>query len=142
MAKFPVSLKARLILQNHGRLLLLKQTKPNGGNYSLVGGTIERKEYAARTLIRESWEEAGIKLEKNDLELVHVLHKRYSKEHRIVLYFRAYHYKGSPESKELKKFENVEWWPLRELPKNLTGTVRHVLKAYNAGQLYSDMEKK
>jgi len=49
MAKFAVSLKARLILQNHGRLLLLKQTKPNGGNYSLVGGTIERKEYATRT---------------------------------------------------------------------------------------------
>jgi len=141
MAKFAVSLKARLILQNHGRLLLLKQTKPNGGNYSLVGGTIERKEYAARTLIRESWEEAGIRLEKNDLELVHVLHKRSSKEHRIVLYFRAYHYKGSPESKELNKFENVEWWPLKELPANLTNTVRHVLKAYNAGLLYSDMEK-
>lgn len=141
MAKFEVSLKARLILQNHGRLLLLKQTKPNGGNYSLVGGTIEQKEYAARTLIRESWEEAGIKLEKSDLELVHVLHKRSPKEHRIVLYFRAYHYKGLPESKELKKFENVEWWPLKELPKNLTATVRYVLKAYNAGQLYSDMEK-
>ena len=58
-----------------------------------------------------------------------------------MLYFRAYHYKGSPESKELNKFENVEWWPLKELPKNLTATVRHVLKAYNAGQLYSEMEK-
>ena len=141
MAKFAVSLKARLILQNHGRLLLLKQTKPNGGNYSLVGGTIVRKEYAARPLIRESWEEAGIRLEKSDLELVHVLHKQSQKEHRIVLYFRAYHYKGSPESKELEKFENVEWWPLNELPSNLTPTGRHVLKAYNAGQLYSDMEK-
>ena len=142
MAKFAVSLKARLLLQNHGRLLLLKQTKPNGGNYTLVGGTIERKEYAAETLIRESWEEAGIRLQKSDLELVHVLHKRSRKEHRIVLYFRAYHYKGSPESKELKKFENVEWWPLKELPHNLTGTVRHVLKAYNNGKLYSALEKK
>ena len=141
MAKFAVSLKARLILQNHGRLLLLKQTKPNGGNYSLVGGTIEKRETAARTLIRESWEEAGVKLDIKDLELVHVLHKRSAKEHRIVLYFRAYHYKGSPESKELKKFENVEWWPLKELPPNLTTTVRHVLKAYNAGLLYSDLEK-
>ena len=141
MAKFSVSLKARLLLQSHGKLLLLKQTKPNGGNYSLVGGTIEKKEFAVQTLIRESFEEAGIRLEENDLELVHVLHKRSSKEHRIVLYFRAFAYTGQPESKEKKKFTNVEWWSLKELPDNLTGTVRHVLKAYNAGLLYSDLQK-
>ena len=141
MAKFSVSLKARLFLHDHGKLLLLKQTKPNGGNYSLVGGTIERKEFAVQTLIRESWEEAGIRLSEDDLELVHVLHKRSPKEHRIVLYFRAYHYSGQPSSKEKHKFENVEWWSLKELPRNLTGTVRHVLKAYNAGLLYSQMRK-
>lgn len=141
MAKFSVSLKARLFLHDHGKLLLLKQTKPNGGNYSLIGGTIERQEFAVQTLIRESQEEAGITLKEDDLELVHVLHKRSTKEHRIVLYFRAYHYEGKPESKELQKFENVEWWSLKSLPRNLTSTVRHVLKAYNAGLIYSDMRK-
>ena len=141
MAKFSVSLKARLFVQDHGKLLLLKQTKPNGGNYSLVGGTIERSEFAIETLIRESREEAGIELSEDDLELVHVLHKRSKKRHRIVLYFRAYHYGGEPESKELQKFENVEWWSLKALPRNLTGTVRHVLKAYNAGLIYSHLRK-
>lgn len=141
MAKFSVSLKARLLLQSHGSILLLKQTKPNGGNYSLVGGTIERKEFAVETLIRESYEEAGITLLHDDLELVHVLHKRSRKEHRIVLYFRAYYFDGKPKSKEKHKFENVEWWSLKELPSNLTETVRHVLKSYNAGLLYSELEK-
>lgn len=142
MAKFKVSLKARLILEDRGRILLLKQTKPNGGNYSLVGGTIERKEYAVESLIRESYEEAGIHLTPADLSLVHVLHKRYHKKkkgHRIVLYFRAHHYEGTPESRELKKFENVEWQPYDDLPPNLTSTVRHVLRAYNSGRLYSEM---
>lgn len=141
MAKFNVSLKARLILEDRGRILLLKQTKPNGGNYSLVGGTIERKEYAVESLIRESFEEAGIRLTPADLSLVHVLHKRYKKAHRIVLYFRAHHYEGEPESRERKKFENVEWHPYGALPSNLTSTVRHVLKAYSRGRLYSEMEK-
>ncbi len=144
MAKFKVSLKARLILEDRGRILLLKQTKPNGGNYSLIGGTIERKEYALESLIRESFEEAGIHLTPADLTLVHVLHKRYKKrgkKHRIVLYFRAHHYKGEPQSKERKKFENVEWHPYNTLPSNLTGTVRHVLKAYSRGKNYSEMEK-
>ena len=141
MAKFKVSLKARLILEDRGRILLLKQTKPNGGKYSLIGGTVERKEYAAETLIRESYEEAGVVLTRNDLTLVHVLHKRYRKAHRIVLYFRAHHYEGNPRSKEQKKFENVEWHPYNNLPAKLTDTVRHVLKAYGRGRLYSEMAK-
>lgn len=144
MAKFKVSLKARLILEDRGRILLLKQTKPNGGNYSLIGGTIERKEYALESLIRESFEEADIELTPADLSLVHVLHKRYKKKgkkHRIVLYFRAHHYEGEPESKELKKFENVEWHPYNNLPDRLTGTVRHVLREYGRGKIYSEMEK-
>ena len=144
MAKFKVSLKARLLLEDRGRILLLKQTKPNGGNYSLIGGTIERREYALESLIRESFEEAGIRLTPADLTLVHVLHKRYKKrgrKHRIVLYFRAHHYEGEPESRELKKFENVEWHPYNGLPDNLTGTVRHVLREYGRGKLYSEMQK-
>lgn len=141
MGKFSVSLKARLILEDRGRILLLKQTKPNGGKYSLIGGTIERKEYAAETLIRESFEEAGVELTRADLTLVHVLHKRYTKAHRIVLYFRAHHYEGQLRSKERKKFENVEWHPYGGLPRNLTQTVRHVLTAYSRGRLYSELEK-
>lgn len=144
MSSFKVSLKARLILEDRGRILLLKQTKPNGGNYSLIGGTIERREYAVESLIRESFEEAGITLTPPDLSLVHVLHKRYKKrgrKHRIVLYFRAHHYEGEPESKERKKFENVEWHPYDSLPTNLTGTVRHVLDEYGRGKLYSEMQK-
>ena len=35
------SLKVRLILFNQGKILLLKQTKLNGGNYPLVGGNVE-----------------------------------------------------------------------------------------------------
>jgi 8-oxo-dGTP pyrophosphatase MutT (NUDIX family) len=141
MPKFPVSLKARLILEDRGRTLLLKQTKPNGGRYSLIGGTIEKREYAAETLIRESFEEAGVVLTPADLHLVHVLHKRYKKAHRIVLYFRAHHYEGEPKSKERKKFERVEWHPYGQLPPNLTPTVRHVFREYNRGRIYSEMDK-
>ena len=141
MANFKVTLKARLLLEDRGRVLLLKQTKPNGGNYSLIGGTIERQEYAAETLIRESYEEAGVELTRADLTLVHTLHKRYKRAHRIVLYFRAHHYEGQIRSREREKFENVAWHPYDALPPNLTATVRHVLQEYRRGRIYSEMEK-
>lgn len=71
-----IKYKVRLILYDRGNILLLKQRRGNGGNYTLVGGTVEFHEFARESLIRETIEEANIKIEPKDLTLVHVLHKR------------------------------------------------------------------
>lgn len=142
MAKATVRLKARLILYDKGNIMLLKQTKPNGGNYTLVGGNIEAEEYAKASLIRESSEEAGITLKAKNLELVHVLQKNTSKEQRIVFYFKAYEWEGEVRSLERNKFKAAEWHPLHDLPKNLTATVKHVMKQYRKGRLYSEIKDK
>ncbi len=136
-----ISVKARLILYHKGKILLLRQTKPNGGNYTLVGGTVETKETARDCLIRESYEEAGIRLKSADLRLVHVLHKLKKGQVRIVLYFKAYRWEGNLKARETKKFKEAEWFYLDQLPPNLTETVQHVLKEYRKGVLYSEMVK-
>lgn len=137
-----ITLKARLILQRNNKILLLKQTKPNGGNYTLVGGTIEEDEFAKASLIRESKEEAGIVLQPQNLKLVHILHKRRGSEHRMTLYFRAKDWLGEVKSREKNKFSTVKWFALHELPSNLTGTVRHVLEQFRKGNTYSEFYKK
>jgi 8-oxo-dGTP diphosphatase len=142
MASMKISFKARLILYDQGKILLLKQTKPNGGNYTLVGGNVEEVEFAKASLVRESREEAGIELKEKDLSLVHVLHKRTSSNHRIVLYFKAYRWEGELHARERDKFKAAEWFEIDNLPKNLTGTVRHVLKEYRQGNFYSEQSKK
>jgi len=136
-----VVLKVRLILYNKGKILLLKQTKANGGNYTLVGGTVESMEYARESLIRESLEEAGIILRPKDLQLVHVLHKKTTLSQRITLYFKATKWEGALQSREPDKFKVVEWVPLDRLPKNLTATVGHVMKEYRKGVIYSEYRK-
>ena len=135
-------IKVRLLLYRKGHILLLKQTKKNGGNYSLVGGNIDKQEHAIEALVREAKEEAGIILEPKDLKLAHVLHKRIGKNQRLTLYFKADKYKGEARSREPKKFQKAEWCPVQRLPPNTTATVRHVLKAYRHGRLYSEFSKK
>lgn len=135
-------IKARVILYDHGRILLLQQTKPNGGNYTLVGGTVEHDEFAEQALIRESKEEAGIVLEKKDLTLVHVMHKRSKGEHRIGLYFKASHWEGKLRAREKEKFKAAHWFDLDKLPNNMTPTVQQVLRSYRKGIFYSEMSKK
>ncbi len=134
-----INLKVRLILYNKGKILLLRQKKNQGGNYTLVGGTIEHTEYALQALIREAYEEAGISLLEDDLQLVHVLHKRTRNNgHRITLYFKGSAWVGRLRTGEPNKFKSVDWFPLDELPPNLSPTVHHVLQQYRDGLMYSE----
>lgn len=137
-----INLKVRLILYNKGNILLLRQKKNLGGNYTLVGGTIEYTEYALQALIREAEEEAGILLKEEDLHLVHVLHKRTKNSgHRVTLYFKATTWEGKLRTGEPNKFKGVSWFSLENLPVNLSETVRHVLKEYREGRMYSEFRK-
>ena len=142
MSNSKISLKARLILYYKGKILLLKQTKPNGGNYTLVGGNVDSQEFARQALIRESYEEAGITLKEKDLQLVHVLHKVIGDEHRMVMYFKAYRWEGELKARETHKFKEAELFYLESLPRNLTETVRLVLEEYRKGRFYSEYVKK
>lgn len=141
MAKTKNTLKVRLLLFSQGRILLLHQTKKNGGSLSLVGGTIDAGEHAKRSLVRESIEEAGIILKEEDLELKHVLHKLTGNNHRMTLYFQADIYDGFPHTREPDKFKQAAWFDLDNLPAKLTGTVRHVLKEVEKGSIYSEFQK-
>jgi 8-oxo-dGTP pyrophosphatase MutT (NUDIX family) len=130
----------RLILEDRGRWLFLRQTKKNGGKYSLVGGNVEEHEFAREALSREAREEAGIHVEPDDMELVHVLHRHKLKrdETQLMLYFRSTRFHGEPESLEPKKFKDVAWLPMDALPDDVSKHTRHVLVCLRRGQIYSE----
>ncbi len=133
-------LKARLLLIQDNQILLLKQTNSNGGNYSLIGGTVETYELVRESLRRECLEEAGILLKKGDLRLVHTLHKKKLSDTRVVLYFAAIRWKGKPKSLEPKKFKSVSWHPIKVLPVPMSPTVLHVLQMYREGIPFSEID--
>ncbi len=130
----------RLILEDKGKLLFLRQTKRNGGRYTLIGGNVEEQEFAREALTREAKEEADIHVEPDDLTLVHVLHrhKLQKNETLIVLYFKAARFSGEPESLETKKFKDVAWFSPNEMPEEVSMPTRHVLKCIKDGEIYSE----
>jgi 8-oxo-dGTP diphosphatase len=125
-----ITIVARLILEKEGRVLLLAQTVKNGGKFSLVGGKVESKEMATEALVRETFEEAGVEVLKENLELVHVLQRKKIDETIMVLYFKATIWKGDAFAKEKKKFANIYWAPLNLLPENITPVTKKVLQSY------------
>lgn len=137
-----IILKARLILQDQGKVLLLEQQPNKGGNYSLPGGRIEQQEFAKDSLIRETLEEIGIRVAAHDLELAHILHKKTNNGQRMTLYFKANRWQGDLVVREPDKFSKAAWFPLGNLPSNTTMTVRHVLSQFQRGLMYSEFAKK
>ncbi|MEM1119201.1 MAG: NUDIX domain-containing protein [Bacteroidota bacterium] len=137
-----VLIKARLILRQTDKVLLLAQTSENGGKFTLPGGTVENTEFAKTTLMRECKEEIGITLSPNKLQLIHVLHKRKGKENRITLYFSAREYEGQLVALETEKFRGITWCLPSRLPQKTSATVKHVLQQIELGRLYSEFEKK
>ncbi len=131
-------IKARLILEVDKKVLLLAQTNENGGKYTLVGGTVEKMEFARKTLIRECREEIGIKLDSNDLEVIHILHKKNKKEDRITIYFTTKKWAKEIECREKDKFIEAAWFPLCNLPAETSSTVQHVLEQIQRGTRYSE----
>lgn len=137
-----VIIKARLILKQENKVLLLAQTSENGGKFTLPGGTVEDTEFTKETLIRECKEELGILLEPSDLTLIHVLHKKKGRENRITLYFTAQDYQGTLHAKETEKFRGVSWASMERLPLKASATVKHVISSILGGAHYSEFSKK
>ncbi len=133
----------RLILEDEGKILFLRQTATKGGRYSLPGGNVEESEFAREALCREAFEETGIRLTPDRLTLAHVLHrrKRETGEIFIVFYFKAVQFKGEPVSQEPHKFDHAIWVEAANLPENISKHTRKVLERVGRGVMYSEMPK-
>lgn len=136
--RFRTILTARLLLEYRDHYLYLAQTKSNGNSYTLPGGKIEGEEYAKDALIRETFEEAGIHLNKKSLKLVHIVYKRLHSTTEIIFFFRANSWTGEPEAKEPDKFKSTAWFPIDEPPKRLPLIIQFAMLKIAKGKIFSE----
>lgn len=126
----------RLILEKDSKLLFLKKTAQNGGGFSIVGGKVDDGESAHDAIIRESHEEANLKIKRKHLQLLHIFQRR--SESELILLFTAKKWKGEPESKELDKFKKVSWINKADLPKNVSQVTKHLVSKYFSKEFFSE----
>ena len=126
----------RLILEKEKQILFLKKTAQNGGGFSLVGGKVDEGESGNDAIIRESHEEANIKVKSKHLRLVHI-YKRES-VNELILLFTAKKWSGELASNEPEKFKKVVWIAKDNLPKGISPVTQHLLKEYFSGNFLSE----
>lgn len=132
-----------LALMKENKVLLLRRfnTGYEDGKYSMVAGHVDQGETFTQCIIREAEEEAGILLQPDDLEVVHVMHRNsHSAEsnERVDVFFIARQWQGEPQNKEPNKCDDLSWFELDNLPDNIIPYIRQAIEGIKNSVYYSE----
>lgn len=129
-----------LIVESKKGFLLLRKPTRRGGRYSLVGGRVEKNEAVIGALVRETYEEAAIKVQTQDLRLVHVIHRRRERQDFFHFFFYTQQWTGSIRNREPMKCDALVWYKRDELPfDTMMPAIRCGIESYLAGEQYSEL---
>jgi ADP-ribose pyrophosphatase YjhB (NUDIX family) len=129
-----------LILRVDDNFLLLRKPIKRGGKYSLIGGRVEPNEAVISALIRETLEEAAIRIKAKHLRLVHVIHRRRESQDFFHFFFLCQLWQGILRNRELNKCEYLKWYPIDELPfEQMMPAIRCGIQAHLANESYSEL---
>ncbi|MFB7652967.1 MULTISPECIES: NUDIX domain-containing protein [unclassified Streptomyces] len=132
-----------LYLERPDGTVLLGLRHPNSAfapsTWHVLAGHCEQ-ENAITCLIREAQEEAGLHIERQDVELVHVIHHidKAGDRPRMGLFFRARAWTGEPELREPDKCTQWRFWEPSALPDDLVPYTRVAIAKIQNGELYSE----
>lgn len=118
-----------VILNDDFEILLLKRSRnPEIGKWSIPGGKIDFMEEAEDAIVREVEEELGIKVQVKMLLGVssHIIKEE--NEHWLAPAYLVKITEGVPRNVEPEKHEEIRWFSINDLPKELTITAEKAVK--------------
>ena len=138
--RFKLIASLYLILIRDDKVLLMrrKHTGFEDGNYGLPSGHLEKNETLTEGLAREAKEEIGIDILPSDLQLVEVMHRKHE-DIRMDFFFVTNKYHNEPTNCEPEKCDDLQWFPLNNLPPNTIQYIRLAIENYRKNITYSEV---
>lgn len=133
--------EAHLFLIKNGKILLLRRGKVEyeSGKWHLPSGHIEDNEWPTECIVRESKEEAGIKVNSHDLHIVHIMYRKQKDQaDRIAIFIKCDKFQNEPKICEPHKHDRIGWFLINILPKPMIPYVAQAIKYIQKGIFYSE----
>lgn len=121
------------------RVVLLQRSenaKFAQGMWDLPVGKSEPGEPVTETAVRELYEETGLTVKPESLELAHVIHGAWGVESPngfLTVVFATHEWTGEPENREPRKHSRVRWVDVDAIPEDFVKTTDSALRRYLAG---------
>ena len=131
-----------LMRNNNGKEEILLQKRKNTGycdgcyDFSATGH-VEDGESMTSALIREAKEELNIDIKAEDIEFIALSHRN-EKEIYYNGYFKVLKWHGIPKINEPDKNEEIKWFDIDNLPKNLVPDRDRTISNYKNNIKYSE----
>jgi ADP-ribose pyrophosphatase YjhB (NUDIX family) len=129
-----------LLLNSQNEVLLLRRINTTFSNlcYSLPGGKIELGETASKAIIREAKNSIGINIKPEDLEVVHVIHRKCNEPEFFSVIFKSKKFEGILKNLEPTRHDDMKWFSINNLPKNIVSAHLHAIKQIQKNKFYSE----
>lgn len=137
---FKAILSVYLVLRRddgHVLLLLRKNTGYCDGQYGLPAGHVDGGETLHDAMIRETAEETGIAIQKENLDLIHVIHRDCQDHERMDFFFACTKWEGEPQNTEPHKCEELSWSSVNDLPENVIDYYKQMFEEVKKGNSLS-----
>ena len=140
--RFKIIPSVYLVLIKDNKILLSRRYNTGyfDGNYSLPAGHLEGNETFIQGLVREVKEEIGVVLAPVDLKLVHTMNRMIPDNERADFFFTAEKWQGEPKIMEPEKCDDLRWFDLNNLPKNIVPYIRQAINSILNNIIYSERE--
>ena len=137
---FPYVGSAYLFLIKDNQILLQRrfQTGFEDGNYGVPAGHLDGGETARAGGAREIREEIGVEIKPEDMTVVHVMHRKAVNDERIDFFMTATEYTGEITNMEPNKCDDLQFFPLDNLPINIIDYVKVAIENYRKRIGYSE----
>lgn len=138
--QFKIYIAAYLVLKKGNKILLSRRanTGYQDGKYSMVAGHLDGNETARHCIIREAMEEAGIILDPGDVRVVHIMHRSNPDREYIDIYLTASKWDGEIKIMEPELCDDISWFSVNKLPKNILPEVKFALEKIREKEFYGE----
>ena len=129
-----------LILIKEGKVLLMRRLNSEwmSGMYILPAGHMDGNEAAQMAMSREAKEEINLNILPEDLVVVHTMHRKSDEREYFDIFLEAKKYSGELKINEPEKCDDLSWFPIDNLPKNILEHVKKALELISKGEHYSN----
>lgn len=126
------------VVRRNGDVLLARRfnTGYEDGKYGLVAGHVESGEHLTEALVREVYEESGLRVDVRSIRLIHVMQR--ASVARLDFFFDVLEWIGDPMIREPDKCDQLSWFPIHKLPATTIPYVRVALEMIGKDLTYSE----
>jgi ADP-ribose pyrophosphatase YjhB (NUDIX family) len=132
-----------VLINDQNQILLSKRinTGYKDGEYGLVSGHVEKNESFKLAMIREAKEEANMVIYFEQLEMIHLMHRKIANEHRerVDMFLIAKQWEGEITNLEPEKCSELSWFDINNLPENTIDYVAIAIEKIKKNEYYSEI---